>query len=288
MWLILCLIATILSGFIDIIEKKGSKEQPIRYIIWGLLFYNIYNLIISLCYDFTYINNFSLLNCLKVLPFCFFNSIGYYCSVNAFANGDISRISPIMKSKSIFILILSVLLLKETISFAQVFLIFLILILSILLTNQKVDKRRKNNIKGILFAVAFLIFNGLAAFLNKVYVMDFSNPIEISFYTGLVEIILIILVLIITKKINYLNIKKFKNIKIILGVEILETIINILNRFSLVEGNLSIITTITSCSIIITIITSIIVFKEKISLKKWLIILALVVCITILSLLSLK
>ena len=63
-----------------------------------------------------------------------------------------------------------------------------------------------------------------------------------------------------------------KNIMIVIGVEILETIISILNRFSLVTGDLSIITTITSCSIIITVLTSMIVFKEKISFKKWLII----------------
>lgn len=287
MWLVLCLIATILSGFIEIIEKKGSKEQPIRYIIWGLLFYNIYNLIVALCYDVSYINKFNLLNCLKIFPFCLFTSIGYYCSVNALANGDVSRVAPIMKSKTILVLVLSVLLLNETISLFQVLLIFIILILNILLTNQKVDKRRKNNAKGILFAVGFLIFNGLGAFLNKVYVMTFSNPIEISFYTGIVEIIFILLVLTFTKKLDYLNIKKFKNIKIVLGIEVLESIIIILYRFSLVTGDLSIITTITSCSIIITVITSTIVFKEKISFKKWLIILALVACIAILSVLSL-
>ncbi len=287
MWLVLCIIATILSGFIDIIEKKGSKDQPLRYIVWALIVYDIYNLIVVLFYDISYINNFNILNCLKVLPFCLFTSMGYYCSVHAFANGDISRVSPIMKSKAILVLILSVVLLKEKLSFLQVILIFAILILNILLTNQKVDKRRKNNKKGILYAIAFMIFNGFASFLNKVYVIDFSSPIEISFYTGIVEIILILLILTFTKKLNYLNIKKFKNIKVVAIVEILETIIILLNRFSLVTGNLSIITTITSCSIIITVITSTIVFKEKIPLKKWLIIIALMLCINILSIISL-
>lgn len=286
MWLIFCILCTILCGFVDVIEKKNSKEQPIRFIILGLCLYNILNIIVSLIAKPTIILDFNIINCLKVLPFCIFSSIGYFCAVYAFANGDISRISPILKSKTIFVLILSTIFLKEHLSIIQIFIIFLILILNILLTRQKVDKRRKNNIKGILFALGFLVSNGLATFLNKIYVLDFSSPIDISFYTGLVEIILILILLITTEKLDYLNIKKFKKFKMLLLMEIIEVAAILLNRYSLVHGDLSIITTISSCSIIITLITSMIVFKEKISLKKWMIILLLILCITSLSLVS--
>lgn len=287
MWLVLCSISTILLGFVDIIKKKSSNDQPYRFIIIGLTLYNLFNLIIAIIYNTSYISNFNILNCVRVLPFSILTSLAYYCSVKAFANGDISRISPILKSRTVFILLLSAIFLKETLSVYQVIFIFLILLLNILLTKQKEYKEGNNNIKGILYAVGYLIFNGTAAFLNKIYVMNFSSPLEVSFYTGLVELVLILVLLTSIKKIDYLNIKKFKNYKFCILMEVLEVTIATLNRFSLLTGKLSIVTAITSCSIIISVITSTIVFKEKITIKKWLIILALISCIAILSVSSL-
>lgn len=287
MWLLFCIISTILSGFIDVIEKKSSKEQPFRFIVLGLFTYNLFNIILSLFVKPNIIVNINFLDCLKVLPFCIFTSIGYYCAVFAFANGDISRVSPIMKSKTLLVLFLSTVFLNQKLSLLQIGLIFLILILNILLTKQKQSSNKENSIKGVIYAFGFFVFNGIATFLNKVYIIDFGDPIVISFYAGFVEIILLFFILVFRSKLDYLNIKKFNKFNMVILMETIEVVAILLNRYSLINGDVAIITTIASCSIIITLITSMVVFQEKISFKKWCIICLMIVSMIALSLLSL-
>lgn len=286
MWLVYTLLVTFFAGFINVFEKKYSKDQPKRYIISAIFLFFILNLIASIILEPSVLSNFNFYYCLKVIPYSIAIILSYYTSVKALSNGDVSRVTPIKKSFVVLVLIISTVFLNEKLAWFQVLLIFTILLLNILLAKEKYDKRRKNNYKSILYSFLYVICAATTSVLMKVYIMDGMDPLEISFYTGISSIVLIIALLFITNKADYLNFKKFKNFKMVIVVELLETISAILNRYSLITGNLSIVTSITTCSIIITLLLSKIVFKEKISSRKWFIIFLMILSLILLSISS--
>lgn len=69
-------------------------------------------------------------------------------------------------------------------------------------------------------------------------------------------------------------------------MEILEVIAMILLRYAIIDGNIVIITAMTSSSIIIAIILSKIIFNEKIDIRKWILIILIVLALVTLSAIS--
>ena len=58
---------------------------------------------------------------------------------------------------------------------------------------------------------------------------------------------------------------------------------SIFNRFALLDGNVSIVSIISTSSIVITILSSRFILKEKISWRKYLMILGIFICVLILA-----
>ena len=111
---------------------------------------------------------------------------------------------------------------------------------------------------------------------------------SITFYSGITSIFSIVLILLLINKLYLLDLKKFKSKKEVLIMESLEVISMILLRLALKTGNVVIISSLSSCSIIIAILLAKIIFKEKVNYKKWLIIILTVLNLILLSYLSVK
>lgn len=283
MWIVYVIISMFICGILNIIEKKGSNKQPLYFWAQASLIYGLLNIVIGLIFFPKIIMDFNFKTMLLTLPVSFLIVIGYYCSVKALNMSSISQVASIMKSKVIVVLILSIIFLNDKINIIQIVLIFLLLTFNILLNYRKDSKKSK---EGIIYAFGFLIANGTATFLNKVVLNTVPDPISITFYTGLTTVISIIIMLLVLKKIYLLNIKDFKNKKYVFIMELLEVITSLLLKCAMIEGNVTIITAMTSCSIIITILLSKLIFKEKISFTRWLILIVIIICLVLLSLLS--
>lgn len=137
-----------------------------------------------------------------------------------------------------------------------------------------------------MFAIGYMLANGTATFINKIVINLIPEPVSITFYTGLTAILSILIILSLTNNFDLLNINKLKNKEQVLAMESLEVIAMLLLRYAMIDGNIVIITAMTSSSIIIAIIMSNLIFKEKINLKKWLIILFIVIALVLLSIIS--
>lgn len=204
----------------------------------------------------------------------------------AFKNGNVSKVSVVMRSKIIWVLILSSIFLpSERLKFSQIILVFIILLLNILLTY---DKKGREKSLGTIYAFGYLFSNGSATFINKVVTDKISDTMSITFYSGITSIFSIVLILLLINKLYLLNLNKFKSKKEVLIMESLEVISMILLRLALKTGNVVIISSLSSCSIIIAILLAKIIFKEKVNYKKWLIIILTVLNLILLSYLSVK
>lgn len=285
MWLLYVFIIIIISGVLDIIEKSASEKDDLKFWAFGCLTFGVFETILSLIFlDKDFI--FSFKNLFLVLPVSLLSSIGYYFSVMAFKNGNVSKVSVIMRSKIIWVLILSSIFLpSERLKFSQIILVFIILLLNILLTY---DKKGREKSLGTIYAFGYLFSNGSATFINKVVTDKISDTMSITFYSGITSIFSIVLILLLINKLYLLDLKKFKSKKEVLIMESLEVISMILLRLALKTGNVVIISSLSSCSIIIAILLAKIIFKEKVNYKKWLIIILTVLNLILLSYLSVK
>ena len=283
MYLIYVLIIILISGTLDIIEKKASEKDELRFWAFGCLTFGVFETLLGI-FLLNSGFSFSIKDLFLVLPVSMLSSIGYYFSVLALKNGTISKVSVIMRLKIIWVLILSSIFLpSERLKFLQIILVFIILLLNILLNYKK---GRKGKDLGVIYAFSYLFSNGSATFINKLITLKIENTMAITFYSGITSIFSIILILLLINKVDLLNIKKFKSKKEVLVMESLEVISMILLRIALKTGNVVIISSLSSASIIVATFLANIIFKDKISYKKWSIIILIVICLITLSIIS--
>lgn len=286
MWLYLSLLAAVLGGFTSIVMKKCSKNNlPIRLSMIGLLIGNAaYVIIGALTTDV--IENFNFYYLIKIAPLSIIQTIGYICAILSVKYASVSTVAPIRKCNTVITLILGILILNENFTVLQLVVSLVLIVLTILLAKSNGKKSGIAENKGIFYAYGFVIFNGISGFLNKIYIDIFGNPLVVTFYYGLVILIGIFSYCLITNKLDYINIKKVNNKGMLLLHSVLDLGANLSARFSLIDGQVSIVSVITASSIIVTILASRFILKEKISATKYGMILGVILCIFILAIIK--
>lgn len=120
--------------------------------------------------------------------------------------------------------------------------------------------------------------------LNKFYINLFVNPLIVTFYYSMFGIIIILSIYCsITKSWKYFNIKKLNKAYVLYSYILFDFISNLSYRFCLMDGQVSLAQPIHSSSIIITIIGSYFILNEKITKKKWIMIMGVIACVLLLS-----
>lgn len=98
MWLYLCLLSTIISGFTSIALKKCSDNEPKHIAIMGLLSYHSIMIFVSLVVDPVFIIKLNITDMMKMLPGIIIQSIGFYCAISATKYGKVAITSSIQKA----------------------------------------------------------------------------------------------------------------------------------------------------------------------------------------------
>ncbi len=289
MWLYWCLLSTIISGFIPIALKKCSNNEPKRIAIMGLFLYHSIMILISLITNPEFITNLNIVDILKMLPGIIIQSIGFYCAISATKYGKVAITSSIQKAKVVVTFLLGIVILKENCTILQLIISIILVILSMLVAKSKNNKEKidkKLEQKAILYSYRFVIFNGISNFINKIYVTEYQNPVYVVFNYAVITIIGILIYCLITKQWNYIDIRKINTKKFFILQSLLDASSSIFDRISLLYGNVSVISVISTSSIAITIMASRFILKEKITLKKYLMILGIFICVLILALIK--
>lgn len=286
MWLYWCLLSTVISGFTSIAMKKCSNNEPKRIAIMGLLSYHSIMILVSLIAYPEFVIKLNLVDIVKMLPGIIMQSIGFYCMISATKYGKVAITSSIQKAKVVVTFLLGIIILKENCTILQLVISTLLVVLSIMVAKNKENKEkidRKLERKAIMYSYGFVIFNGISNFINKIYVAEYQSPLYVVFNYAVIIIVGIFAYCLITKQWNYIDIRKINSKKYFILQSLLDASSSIFDRFALLDGNVSVISVISTSSIVITILASRFILREKISWKKYLMIFGIFICVLILS-----
>ena len=284
MWLYFCLLSTIISGFTAIALKKCSNNEPKRIAIMGLLSYHSIMILVSIVTHPEFITRLNIIDMLKMLPGILMQSIGFYCLIASLKYGKVSITTSIQKAKVVVTFLLGIIILKENCTILQMVISIILVVLSILVARDKNNiTDRKLEKKAIMYSWGFVLFNGVSAFINKIYVTEFQSPLYVLFNYAIIIMIGIFIYCLITKQWNYIDIRKINAKKFFILQSILDASSSIFDRFALLDGNVSVISVISTSSIVVTILASRFILKEKVSWKKYLMIFGIFICVLTLA-----
>ena len=287
MWLYWCLLSTIISGFTLIALKKCSNNDSKQVAIAGLLLYHLLMIIVSLIAYPQFLTQLNIIDFVKMLPGILLQSAGFYCAIASVKYGKISITSSIKRARVVITFLLGIIILKENCTILQLIFSIILIILSIIIAksenNESINKSSER--KAVLYSWGFVFFNGTSSFLNKIYVVDYQNPLYVVFTFAVATVIGVLIYCLLTKQWNYIDIRKINNKKYFILQSLLDVSSSIFNRFSLLDGNVSITSVINSSSIVITLIAARFILKEKLSWQKYIMIFGITICVFILAIL---
>ena len=246
---------------------------------------SIIYLLVVVIFNIRLFTTFEVDHFLVFLPIIVCDLLASYVINIAAYNGKLSVISPIMASYPIVDIFLGLLILKEKIGIIEVILSLIITISIVLLAlKQKKTKSAPKPVKGVIFAVCYMLFVAFSVFFEKsAYIGDFSM-FELYYYKGIVYFITSVLFMTIVG-ITPVKLKRLN--KDILWGCCVTPLGNVLNSFALTFGNMIIVTPISSMYSVLTNFLSRKVLKEKISLKESICISLILLCTIALIILSL-
>ena len=283
MWIIAAVLSAIFAGLTSILAKCGIKKTDsdlataLRTIV-VLIFSWVMVFIVgsqSTIWDISP----------KSLLFLYLSGIAtgasWICYFKALSIGNINKVVPIDKSSTILTVLLAIILFGETSNLAiKLFATAVLGVGIFLMVEKKKTGAKKEKRAWAIYAVLSAVFAALTSILAKVGITDVESNLGTAIRTG---VVLIMAWLIVLKR------DKFKGLKAIDKKELLFISLSgvatgaswLCYYYAIGAGLVSVVVPIDKLSILVTVIFSFIVFKEKLS-KKAIVGLCLMVAATLL------
>lgn len=285
MWLLYALGAAFFAGITSILAKIGIKNTDstiataIRTII-VLLFAWLMVLIVG---SYSTISEISSKSLLFLALSGLATGGSWLCYFKALQLGDVNKVVPIDKSSTVLTMILAIIFLGEEFTLLKGISMVVLLVGTLLLIERK-DIRNNKNIKGswLFFAILSALFASLTAILGKVGISGVESNLGTALRTIVVLFMSWIMVFVVRKQGEIKSINRIELLFILLSG--LATGASWLFYYKALQlGEASVVVPIDKLSIVITILFTVFILKEKIS-KKSILGLILIVAGTILLL----
>lgn len=282
MWLIMAVLSAFFAGITSILAKCGIRKTDsdiataLRTVV-VLIFSWVMALIVGSVKTITHIE-------MKSLVFLILSGLAtgasWICYFKALSMGDVNKVVPIDKSSTILSVLLAIVLFGETDHLAVKLLGTAILAVGIFLMIDKkhIENEEKNN-KWMLYAVLSAIFAALTSILAKVGITGVESNLGTAIRTGVVLVMAWIMVFMKGKQKQIRKIDK-KEFAFIVLSGLATGASWLCYYYAIQNGIVSVVVPIDKLSIIVTVIFSYFVFKEKLS-KKAFIGLCLMLCGTV-------
>mgnify|MGYP002524267512 FL=1 len=268
MWILLAAGSAFFAGVTSILAKCGIRETDstvataVRTIV-VLIMSALMVLIVGSAGTITQISGKSwLFLVLSGLS----TGASWLCYFRALQNGDVNKVVPIDKSNTILIMLMAFIFLQESISLLKVVCIVVIAAGTLLMLEKKDVAGEKKSRVWLPYAVLSAVFAAATSILGKIGISDVESNLGTTIRTAVVLLMAWMMVLVTGKTDKVREIPRKELLFICLSG--LATGASWLCYYkALQDGPASIVAPIDKLSILVTVLFSRIVFKEKLSLK---------------------
>ena len=268
-WLVAAILSAVFAGLTSILAKCGIKKTDsdlataLRTIV-VLAFSWIMVLVVGSVNTITTIEPNSLI---FLILSGLATGASWICYFKALSVGDINKVVPIDKSSTILTVLLAVICFGETSNLAVKLIATAILAVGIFLMVEKKQAEQKNEHKSwMIYAVFSAIFAALTSIIAKVGITGVESNLGTAIRTGVVLVMSWAIVLGKGKQSAMKHIDKRELLFIALS-GIATGASWLCYYYAIQNGSVSVVVPIDKLSILVTVVFSYFVFKEKLSKK---------------------
>lgn len=268
-WISAAILSAVFAGLTSILAKCGIKKTDsdlataLRTIV-VLIFSWIMVLVVGSQHTITEIEP-------KAFIFLILSGLAtgasWICYFKALSVGDINKVVPIDKSSTVLTVLLAIICFGETSNLVMKLIATAILAVGIFLMVEKKKREEKQESKTwMLYAVLAAVFAALTSILAKMGISGVESNLGTAIRTGVVLIMAWVIVFARGKQAQLKNIDKKE--LLFIGLSGIATGASWLCYYYAIQnGEVSVVVPIDKLSIIVTVIFSYFVFKEKLSKK---------------------
>ena len=268
-WLTAAILSAFFAGLTSILAKCGIKKTDsdlataLRTIV-VLIFSWIMVLVVGSLHTITEIQP-------KAFIFLILSGLAtgasWICYFKALSVGDINKVVPIDKSSTVLTVLLAIICFGETSNLVMKLIATAILAIGIFLMVEKKKREEKQESKTwMLYAVLAAVFAALTSILAKMGISGVESNLGTAIRTGVVLIMAWVIVFAREKQAQLKSIDKKE--LLFIGLSGIATGASWLCYYYAIQnGDVSVVVPIDKLSIIVTVIFSYFVFKEKLSKK---------------------
>ena len=268
-WILAAILSAVFAGLTSILAKCGIKKTDsdlataIRTIV-VLIFSWIMVLVVGSQHTITEIEP-------KAFVFLILSGlatgVSWICYFKALSVGDINKVVPIDKSSTVLTVLLAIICFGETSNIVMKLIATAILAVGIFLMVEKKQRKEKQESKTwMLYAVLAAVFAALTSILAKMGISGVESNLGTAIRTGVVVIMAWVIVFARGKQAQLKSIDKKE--LLFIGLSGIATGASWLCYYYAIQnGEVSVVVPIDKLSIIVTVIFSYFVFKEKLSKK---------------------
>ena len=268
-WISAAILSAVFAGLTSILAKCGIKKTDsdlataLRTIV-VLIFSWIMVLVVGSLHTITEIQP-------KAFIFLILSGLAtgasWICYFKALSVGDINKVVPIDKSSTVLTVLLAIICFGETSNLVMKLIATAILAVGIFLMVEKKKREEKQKSKmWMLYAVLAAVFAALTSILAKMGISGVESNLGTAIRTGVVLIMAWVIVFARGKQAQLKSIDKKE--LLFIGLSGIATGASWLcYYYAIRNGEVSVVVPIDKLSIIVTVIFSYFVFKEKLSKK---------------------
>lgn len=269
MWLMAAILSAVFAGMTSILAKCGIKKTDsdlataLRTVV-VLAFAWIMVFVVGSQSTIAEIDG-------KSLIFLILSGLAtgasWICYFKALSVGDVNKVVPIDKSSTVLTVLLAIICFGETSNLAVKLIATAILAVGIfLMVEKKQTAQKSENRSWMIYAVLSAVFAALTSILAKVGIWGVESNLGTAIRTGVVLVMAWIIVLLKGKQKQIKMIEKKE--LLFIGLSGIATGASWLCYYYAVQnGVLSVVVPIDKLSILVTVVFSYFVFKEKLSKK---------------------
>lgn len=271
MWILYAFGSAFFAGITAILAKIGIKntDSNLATAVRTIVILIFSWLMVFIVGSFNTINELTTKTIIFLILSGLATGLSWLCYFKALQLGNVNKVTPIDKSSTILTMVLAMIFLGEKITFLKFISIILIGIGTYLMIEKKKDNKQAKDNKWLLYAFGSAIFASLTSILGKIGIEGVESNLGTAIRTIVVLVMAWIVVFVTKKQSEIKNIDK-RSWKFLLLSGLTTGLSWLCYYKALQDGEASIVVPIDKLSIVITIVFSYFILKEKLSKKSML------------------